>query len=159
MNLAQAYWLLADRSLFRDMGSGFREKRQHFDGTDILLWILLAIGFFVFVGFLSRLLARSDSHQLFNSPRRLFRALCRAHRLDRSARRLLVQIAQVHQLDQPAHLFLQPGRFQLEPLPATLAGKKNAIAALAARLFPPVATAPATSRPAGEPAGPAAKPR
>lgn len=85
MNLIGSALLLADRNMFRNMGAGFREKREHFDGLDVLLWILLAIGFFVFVGLLSWLLARSDKHQLFNSPRGLFRSLCSAHQLDRPA--------------------------------------------------------------------------
>ena len=72
MNRFGSAWLLADRHLFHEMGAGFREKQQQFDATDVLLWILLPIGFFVLVGLLARLLARSDRHQLFNSPRRLF---------------------------------------------------------------------------------------
>ena len=102
----------------------------------MLLWILLAIGFFVCVGLLARLLARSDQHQLFNSPRRLFRTLCRAHRLDRPARWLLMQIARAEGIEQPARLFLQPQCFQRETLHPALQGKRAAIEALAARLFP-----------------------
>ena len=88
-------------------------------------------------GFACRvLLARSDQHQLFNSPRRLFRTLCRAHQLDRPARWLLVQIARAEGIDQPARLFLEPECFRREPLHPSLRGKRAAIEALAARLFP-----------------------
>ena len=137
MNLLGSALLLADRSLFRDMGAGFREKREHFDALDLLLWILLAVGFFVIVGLLSWLLARSDKHQLFNSPRRLFRTLCRSHRLDRPARSLLAQIARIEGIDQPAQLFLEPEYFYRERFHPALEGKRAAIEALAARLFPP----------------------
>jgi hypothetical protein len=140
MNLIAVAWLLASRSLFRDMGAGFREKRTHFDATDIALWIGLGVGFFICVGVVARLVARSDKHQLFNSPRRLFRTLCRAHQLDRSARRLLVQIARAQGIDQPARLFLEPNCFRSPAVHSALAGKDAAIEALAARLFPPVTT-------------------
>jgi hypothetical protein len=148
MKLIGSALLLADRSLFHEMGAGFREKREHFDALDLLLWILLGIGFFVFVGVLSWLLARSDKHQLFNSPRRLFRTLCRAHQLDRPSRWLLVQIARAEGIDQPARLFLEPECFQRDRLHGSLEGKHAAITALAAHLFPPAATAapPAEAR-------------
>jgi hypothetical protein len=140
MNRFESAWLLADRHLFHEMGAGFREKQQRFDATDVLLWILLPIGFFVLVGLLARLLARSDRHQLFNSPRRLFLTLCRAHQLDRPARWLLVQIARAEGIDQPARLFLEPEHFRRESLAPALAGKHAAIEALAARLFPATAS-------------------
>lgn len=145
MNPVGSTLLLANRHLFQEMGAGFREKQQHFDITDVLMWILVAIGFFVLVGLLSWLLARSDKHQLFNSPRRLFRTLCRAHQLDRPARWLLVQIARAEGIDHPAQLFLEPECFRHAPMHPTLQGKRAAIEALAARLFPPAAT-PAAAR-------------
>ncbi|HEX4144557.1 MAG TPA: hypothetical protein VHY91_13705 [Pirellulales bacterium] len=137
--------LLADRQMFHEMGAGFREKRQQFDAMDVLLWILLPIGFFVVVGLLARLMAQSDKHQLFNSPRRLFRTLCRAHQLDRPARWLLLQIARAEGIEQPARLFLDPQSFRRGLTHPDLEGKRAAIEALAARLFP------ATSPPAHEP--------
>ena len=140
MKLLGSVFLLADRQLFHDMGAGFREKQQQFDATDVLLWILLPIGFFVFVGLLARILARGDKHQLFNSPRRLFLTLCRAHQLDRPARSLLVQIARAEGIEQPARLFLEPQRFRRAQTHLALEGKQAAIDALAARLFPGIAT-------------------
>ena len=71
MNLLGSALLLADRSLFRDMGAGFREKREHFDALDVLLWILLAIGFFVFVGLLSWLLARQRQASALQQPAKI----------------------------------------------------------------------------------------
>jgi hypothetical protein len=136
MKLLATVLLLADRQLFHDMGAGFREKQQQFDAMDVLLWILLPIGFFVAVGILARILARSDKHQLFNSPRRLFRTLCRAHQLDRPSRWLLLQIARAEGIEQPARLFLEPQRFRREATHPALEGKQAAIDALAARLFP-----------------------
>ena len=74
MNLSDRLTAGRSQSVSRH-GSGFREKREHFDATDLLLWFLLAIGILRRVGLLSWLLAGSDKHQLFNSPRGLFRAL------------------------------------------------------------------------------------
>jgi hypothetical protein len=146
MKLVGSVLLLADRQLFHEMGAGFREKQQQFDATDVLLWILLPVGFFVLVGLLARLLARSDKHQLFNSPRRLFRTLCRAHQLDRPARWLLVQIARAEGIEQPARLFLDPECFRRESTHPALEGKRAAIEALAARLFPATAAIPREPR-------------
>jgi hypothetical protein len=139
MNLREVGGLLAQRSLFREMGSGFREKREQFDGTDIVLWILLGVGFFVCIALVSRLVARGDQHQLFNSPRRLLKSLCRAHGLDRAGCRLLVEIARVHGIEPPARVFLEPACFENPGEHPALAGKAGAIRALAQRLFPPTA--------------------
>jgi hypothetical protein len=146
MNLVGSVLLLADRQLFHEMGAGFREKRQQFDAMDVLLWILLPVAFFVFVGLLARILARSDKHQLFNNPRRLFRTLCRAHQLDRPARWLLVQIARAEGIEQPARLFLEPECFRRAPMHPALEGKRAAIEALAARLFPASVAPPRVPR-------------
>ncbi|HTU24345.1 MAG TPA: hypothetical protein VMF30_03035 [Pirellulales bacterium] len=139
MNLLHATLLLADRHLFHDMGAGFREKQQRFDASDLLLWILLPVAFFVVVGVLARLLSRGDNRQLFNSPRRLFHALCRAHHLERPERSLLAQIAKAEGIDQPARLFLDPDCFQRATIHPALEGKQSAIAALTDRLFPSAA--------------------
>jgi hypothetical protein len=142
MRLIGAALLLADRQLFHEMGAGFREKRQQFDAMDVLLWILLPVGFFVCVGLLARILARGDKHQLFNSPRRLFRTLCRAHQLDRPARWLLVQIARAEGIEQPARLFLDPQCFRRAQEHPDLEAKRAAIKTLATRLFPADRTVP-----------------
>ena len=34
--------LLADRNVFRDMGSGFRTKRATFQYSDLIAWIIVA---------------------------------------------------------------------------------------------------------------------
>jgi hypothetical protein len=147
MSLTSVGLLLAERSLLRDMGSGFREKREHFDATDLFFWFLIVIGIFVAIGVVARILAGHDKHRLFNSPRALFRTLCRAHELDRSARRLLLQIAHAQQLRPPARLFLEPAAFQPERLGPAFGPQRSAIEALARKIFAQAAEpeAPATA--------------
>lgn len=130
-----SWLLLAERSLFRDMGSGFRDKRENMDGTDLLMWMLLVVGVFVVIGIIAHFVARRDKRELYNSPRALFRQLCKAHGLEHASRALLKRMARQQQLAQPARLFLEPERFGVENLSPELAAQQAAIAALKQRLF------------------------
>jgi hypothetical protein len=133
---SRATLLLADRSsIFRDMGSGFREKRETFDPTDLLWWIFVALLVIAAFGILATILARRDKRRLFNSPRALFNALCRAHGLDRASRALLKQLAVSQRLMPPARLFLEPDRFDPVSLPAELQPQREEYMALRKRLF------------------------
>jgi len=133
--------LFAERSMLRDMGSGFREKREHFDASDLAIWFCIVLGILAAIACLSRLVARQDKRQLFNSPRALFRNLCRAHALDRPARRLLRQMSRYQKLSQPARLFLEPARFEPENLSPAQQSQFSAVLALRDHLF--AATEPA----------------
>ncbi len=151
MTSARELVLLAQRSsLFRDMGSGFREKREHFDATDLFFWFLIVIGIFVALGILARVLGRHDKHRLYNSPRALFRALCRAHALDRRDRRLLLQIAKSEQLNPPARLFLEPACFQLSRLGPEFQSRRTAIEDLAKKIFAAAPPADPVKAPAAQ---------
>ncbi len=134
--------LLAERSVFRDMGSGFREKREHFDATDLLFWFLLLIGVFVALAVVARILGRNDKHRLYNNPRALFRSLCRAHELDVAARRLLRQIARSQGIVPPARLFLEPACFEPARTSVELQHRQAEIDGLARKLFAPSDAAP-----------------
>lgn len=127
--------LLANRSLFRDMGSGFRYKRQQFDGADLIAWMLVGVGVLVVIAFIARLLASRDKHEVYNSPRALFRALCRAHSLDWRSRLLLRKLARAQNLAMPARLFVEPERFSEAKVPAALRRHTNDIDRLRTRLF------------------------
>lgn len=133
--------LLADRSsVFRDMGSGFREKRESFEPTDLLWWLFVAVLVLAAFGIIARILANQDKRRLYNSPRALFRELCAAHGLDRAQRSLLKQLAGSQRLPSPIRLFLEPERFEPAMLAAELRPYQAAISALRERLF----AAPAT---------------
>ena len=70
-----------------------------------------------------------------NSPRSLFRELCRAHSLSRPRRRLLKRLAAARAVSPPALLFVQPECFALAGLPDDLASQAEEIALLEQRLF------------------------
>jgi hypothetical protein len=128
--------LLAGRSsIFRDMGSGFREKRESFEPTDLLWWVFVAAVVIAAFGVVAGILAKQDKHRLFNSPRALFNALCKAHGLDRVSRALLKQVARAQQVTVPARLFLEPSWFEPNMLGPELQSQREAIAILRKRLF------------------------
>jgi hypothetical protein len=130
--------LLADRSLLREMGSGLRDRREHFGSSDILTWLLVITLVSAVLLAISRLISRNDSQRLFNNPQGLFRALCHAHQLDRSEQRLLMQMAKVEGVS-PAMLFLSPTAFTRVDRLAEFTRPETA-ATLAAKLFAGVAT-------------------
>jgi hypothetical protein len=128
--------LLADRSaIFREMGSGFRDKRETFNPTDLLWWLVAVVGVLVAFLVVANMLAKQDKHRMYRSPRALFNALCKANGLDRASRSLLRQLAAASELESPARLFVEPDRFDLHRLPSTLRPQAGALAALHQRIF------------------------
>ena len=127
--------LFAQRNAFRDMGSGFRDKREHFDPTDLIFWVGALVGVFVTLAILARVIARREQRQVYNSPRALFRSLCAAHNLDRRDRAVLRKLARHHGLVQPARLFVEPARFDAAKLDAKLGPLHPQIQSLRERVF------------------------
>lgn len=128
--------LLAERSnIFRDMGSGFREKRESFEPTDLLWWVFVAALVIAAFGVVASVLAKQDKRRLYNSPKALFLDLCKAHELDRANRALLKQMAHAQKLNVPARLFLEPDRFDPALLGPEMRSQREAVAALRNRLF------------------------
>jgi hypothetical protein len=128
--------LLADRAnVFRDMGSGFREKRESFNPSDLLWWLFVAAAVIAVFVVVASILAKQDKHRLFNSPRALFNALCKAHNLDRGSRMLLKQLAQAQQLTVPARMFLEPDRFDPALLGPELRHYRDTVIQLRNKLF------------------------
>lgn len=125
-----------DRSeMFRNLGSGFRDKKEHFEPLLLAGWIALLVAVAIVLGLVIRALARRYETEAFNSPRALFRVLCRAHRLTRSERKLLGKLADEQQLEQPARLFLEPERFEAALRSVELAAYRRDLARLRARVF------------------------
>lgn len=93
--------LFAQRNAFRDMGAGFRDKREHFDPTDLIFWSGGVVGVFVTLAILAKVIARREQRQVYNSPRALFRVLCKLHNLDRHEWAVLRKMAQRFGLEQP----------------------------------------------------------
>lgn len=89
--------------------------------TGVVLWQLVT----------SRAYGRLPS----NSPRGLFRELCRAHGLDRAGRQLLKRLAVARGVAPPVLIFVQPECFAAAGLPDDLSDQADAIARLEQKLF------------------------
>jgi hypothetical protein len=150
--------LWADLSLLRGMGSGFRGKKATLDTKDLLIWVGIVAGVAIVVWFLSQLLSRQERVRRFNSPRALFRILCRAHELDRASKSLLKRLARYHQLSHPARLFLEPQRFELDGLGPEWVSQREPLAVLRERLFAAPIGEESAEQPADQPSGQISKP-
>jgi hypothetical protein len=79
--------------------------------------------------------ARAKGRLPSNSPRALFRELCRAHNLDRRERRLLQRLTSARRIASPAALFVQPEYFEEFDLPDDLRDQAADLERLSTRLF------------------------
>jgi hypothetical protein len=70
-----------------------------------------------------------------DSPRRLFRELCRAHGLPLASRRLLKRVAAARGIPDPTMLFVISSHFDTTSLPENLRPKANEIRALRNQLY------------------------
>jgi hypothetical protein len=136
MNLSRLLLAADERSeMFRNLGLGFRDKREHFNLLGLVLWLTLIVAAVVVLGLAIRALARRYEMELFNSPNSLFRALCRAHNLTSHQRRLLTHLGRVRAVEPLSRLFLEPEQFELAQLPAELQNQRGDVARLEAILF------------------------
>ena len=127
--------LIAGTSRLQSMGGRFRKGNSSLDGGDIALWVLVLAVVATLFWLLTRFRERQDGPDRTNSPRRLFRELCRAHHLKFSDRWLLWRVARWQRLSQPAKLFLEPERFDTANLSQSLRTKQPQLAQLSERLF------------------------
>jgi hypothetical protein len=128
--------LLALRSGWRHYG--YRKYTgEYFEANSGEAWTVLGLTALLVVGILLwRLVAsRSGDRIPSNSPRRLFRELCRAHGLDMARRRLLKRLAAARGELSPAVLFVQPECFDVDSLPHDWRDAASDIAELGERLF------------------------
>jgi hypothetical protein len=77
----------------------------------VLLVITWLVAVPVVIWLVAGLFNRERRKRTIYSPKKLFKALCRAHRLDRSARRALTKLAAAAHIAQPATLFVSPEAF------------------------------------------------
>lgn len=114
--------VLAAGSRLDGMRNRFSGRGAKLDTADIVVGVLVLLGIAAGIALLSYLVSRQDKRRGFNSPRALFRELCKAHGLARSSRRLLRQLARWQRLSHPARIFLEPERFD----PANLSPRLRA---------------------------------
>ncbi len=103
--------LFAQTDRWREMGRDFRVDHTKLDPSLIIASVIVLMTVIGFLWFLHRLMNKREGRRLYNSPKHLFRSLCRLHELTRAERRTLVNLARSQELPQPASLFLAPERF------------------------------------------------
>lgn len=125
--------LLAQQGRIADMGRNFRGSNAQLTSNDLLI---VSVGFLAVACLLAllRWLAQGTPPRPVNSPRRLFRELCRLHGLDHGSRLLLLRLARYQKLDHPGRLFVAPERFEPGNL-GPLASKQQRYREIRERLF------------------------
>jgi hypothetical protein len=127
--------LLAEADSWREMGRDFRVDHTKLDPSLIIASLVVLAAVIAFLGFLHRLMNRREGRRLYNSPKQLFRSLCRLHELTAADRRALVQLARSERLAQPASLFLDPDRFTTAVKSPAWQSQRQQLERLRAKLF------------------------
>lgn len=135
--------LLADGEPWHHMGRRFREGGTNLQLSDLLI-LGAILGLVILLLWLLSKYLHNRERRPYNSPRGLFRELCRAHRLRWSQRWLLWSVAHARGLSPPAMIFLKPQVLSPAHLPPKLAARKEEITQLRAILF---ASGEATAQP------------
>ena len=129
------FQLLARANPLESMGGQFRKGSKSFDSGDVVLWLIVLGVIALAIWLLACFKERQDGPERTNSPRRLFRDLCRAHGLKFSDRWLLWRVARWQRLSQPAKLFLEPERYDAANLSPRLRSRQTQLAKLRDKLF------------------------
>ena len=70
--------LLAQANRWREMGRDFRVDHTKLDPSLIVASLVVLVAVIAFLWFLHRLMNKREGRRLYNSPKQLFRSLCRA---------------------------------------------------------------------------------
>lgn len=130
-----ALTLLAEGDPFGNMGRNFRGEEAQVDFYEVTTGLAFLVALVVGALLLTKLLSRQDRLRRCNSPRSLFKELCRAHSLSRHERQLLKQLSLDHGLEDPLSLFLDPSRFRDAGLLAAWQPRRQQVRDLGERLF------------------------
>ncbi len=148
--------LLAQRSRLDHLSDSFKGQPNSIDKGEMMTGLLILAGVAALVWLLSRFLAYQDRRQAYNSPLRLFLALCKAQRLRWPDRWLLWRLARARRLKDPGRLFLEPQWFEASGLPRSMFVHGARLARLRDRLFAEPPAAKRKDRPAAPETRPAA---
>ena len=127
--------LVGYQSRLESLAHGIRSKQSGLDSGDIVIVLLIMAGFTAGIWGLSLLAAKQGRRGRSNNPRKLFVSLCRAHGLNWSARRLLAKVARWQRLAQPGRLFVEPERFDVTNLSASLKRQQPRLVEIREMLF------------------------
>ena len=108
---AISYILFAEHSRGESFREGFR-SRGTTGHDDVLLGLLIVATLVAGMWAISRLVSLRRQRRGYNSPWRLFWALCKAHRLSWSDSWLLRRVARDQGLRDPGRLFLEAQRWE-----------------------------------------------
>ena len=154
---AISYILLAEPSRSDSFREGFR-SRGAAGHDDVLLGLLIVATLVAGMWAISRLVGLRRQRRGYNSPWRLFWALCKAHRLTWSESWLLRRVARDQGLRDPGRLFLEAQRWEEKNLGPRFALEYPRLKALRKRIFGEAAR-DAEVEPLRGPRGPPARPR
>jgi len=127
--------LFAQADRWREMGRDFRVDHTKLDPSLIIASLIVLVAVIVFLWYLNRLMNRREGRRLYNSPKKLFRSLCRLHELTRAERRTLVNLDRSQGRSQPAGLFLDPERFAAAMATPAWQSQRRQLERLRAKLF------------------------
>ncbi len=110
--VANRLLLFAERARLSDMGRKFRESASGGNYFELAILVLVLIGVGVGIWLLVRRVQTSERGS-YHDSRSLFTELCDVHELSREQRQLLGRLAESQATPQPAHIFLDPDRFDV----------------------------------------------
>ena len=127
--------LLAEADHWREIGRDFRVDHEKLDPTLIFSSAIVLLTVVIFLWLLHRMMNRQEGRRVYNSPKLLFRSLCRLHELSSPERRALTNLVRGEQPPQPALLFLSPERFDAAIAGTNSASQRKLLESLRTKLF------------------------
>lgn len=127
--------LLAESDPFGNMGRNFRGDEAQVDFYEVTTGLAFLLALAVGALLLTRMLSREDRLRLCNSPRLLFKDLCRAHGLTRHDQQLLKRLSLHYRLEDCLPLFLDPDKFRDAESAEAWRPRRQQVRALGERLF------------------------
>ena len=134
-NLFSQCLLLAERSRLDNLSEPFKRPSAGMDPGEVTRALAILAVIIVSAWLLLRLRTAQERRRPYDSPLRLFLALCKAHNLRWSERWLLWRLARAQRLKEPARLFLEPQRFDAAGSGPALAGRAARLRRIRDQLF------------------------
>ncbi len=126
--------VLAGQSQYQHMGRRFRRGGNGVDWADLWLPAAIIVGV-IGIAWLTAQFLKYRERRLTSSSNALFAELCKAHQLDWTSQQLLRSLANATRVPTPAHLFVDPSRFDIDHLSNAFKNKRAQIAVLRDKLF------------------------
>ncbi len=128
-------WLLGEASDFSALGRKFRGDNARLGWSDLIAVLAIIAAIALLFWFLKRTSSGIGRTRNRNSPRQLFKQLCRAHSLTAANGRLLRRLARSQGLAHPARVFVEPHRFDPQRLKPSMRKDESRLNELRGKLF------------------------